>query len=57
VIYRLQDLIKMANRVQVCVDGKYVPARPMKTDLDRYWKGIWLVLRGKADVVVWPANQ
>ena len=56
-IYQLWDLLKMTQEVHVCINGNYIPARPMQGFLKTRIKAAWLVLTGKADAVVWPGGQ
>jgi len=57
-MWRLRDLINHCNTVATCIDGKYVPARPLYGDffLQRL-KWAWEVFRGRADAFVWPEGQ
>jgi hypothetical protein len=55
-IWQLMDLLEYARNNQTSHDGQYIPARPMRLLVNR-WKAAWLVLRDRADVVVWPGNQ
>jgi len=55
---QLQD----AGENKVCIDGKFVPARP-ENYKNRYLtvrkriKRAWAVFTGKADTFVWPGGQ
>jgi len=60
-IYRLSKLIRLANLNQKEIDGKWVPARPLSgpgwEPFPHLLRAAWLVLRGKADAVIWPEGQ
>lgn len=57
-MYTLEGLIKTANNSQVKINGRYVPARPIR--LYGLWydiKDAWAVLTRKADAFTWPEGQ
>ena len=59
-VWKLQHLIQSTNEVHTNVPGtdKWVPARPL--GMMSFWsrfRPAWLVFTGKADAVIWPANQ
>ena len=57
-IWNIQELVKHCQTVAAGINGKYVPARPMTGLCDmRRLKAAWVVLRGKADVVIWDEGQ
>ena len=56
-IYRLEDLIRIASQTAALINGTYVPARPMAGPWSWRAKAAWEVFRGRADAVRWPANQ
>jgi len=56
-IWTLQNLLASVSTTSVCIDGKWIPARPENWRFTNRWKAAWMVLRGKADAVVWPGNQ
>jgi len=57
-IWFLNELMKAANENAAQIAGTYVPARPYGwTSLRWRFKAAWLVFTGKADAVIWPANQ
>lgn len=59
-IWYLSELVKSAQTTHVELNGKWVAARPIN---HKYcsWKerfqAAWLVLKGEADVVIWPEGQ
>ena len=59
---QVEDLVKMTQECAVCIDGQYVPARPLPWDWGGWWsierlKDAWEVFRGRADAVKWPGGQ
>ena len=46
-----------ANRDSVCIDGRYVPARPYSGPWTWRIRAAWAVLRGRADAFTWPGGQ
>jgi len=43
--------------VTTCVNGKWVPARPLGYPSLRYRiRAAWLVLTGRADALIWPGD-
>ncbi len=60
VLYSLDGLVHVAtDGNKISADGKtYYPARPVGNPALRYrLKAAWFVLTGKADAVIWPADQ
>lgn len=58
IIIKLKDLYRSTDCSQICVNGKYVPARPSGYYSLRYrLKAAWLVFTGKADALIWPGGQ
>jgi len=55
-IFPIDDLVYLALNVRTQIDGKYVPARPLAGSFGKRWYGAWLVLTGKADVVIWKGQ-
>lgn len=57
-IFFLKDLTDLVNTVSTEINGEWIPARPIgyPSLLSRI-KAAWMVLTGKADVVVWPGEQ
>lgn len=59
-IYKLENLIKMVNgpeRSDACINGKWVPARPLGLfSLRSRLKAAWLVFTGRADAVEWEGQ-
>ncbi|MEJ0093293.1 MAG: hypothetical protein WDN46_17540 [Methylocella sp.] len=54
--YKAEDLAKSLNQVHACIDGQYVPARPINYRCDTPWMRIrlaWAVLTGKMDAIKW----
>ena len=57
-MYTLDQIVKSASQVHACIDGKYVPARPISgTFLFQRLKDAWAVWTGKADAFTWPCGQ
>jgi hypothetical protein len=59
-MWTLKSLIESAQSTQTCVDGQYVPARPINwqhRSLVERIREAWAVFTGHADVFVWPAGQ
>jgi hypothetical protein len=57
-MYKLESLIKDANNDQAEINGKWVPARPIR--IYGFWhdlKDAWAVFTRKADAVEWPEGQ
>ena len=43
---------------QACIDGKWVPARPIGLSyFSNRIKLAWMVFTGKADALIWPIGQ
>lgn len=57
-IWQLERLYKSVSECQREVSpGKWVPARPEPWPFMWRFRPAWLVLTGKADVVIWPEGQ
>lgn len=57
-IYKLEDLLRTVNQVQTCINGKWVPSRPLGlAGFIHHFRCAWLVFIGKADVLIWPEDQ
>jgi hypothetical protein len=57
-MYTLERLIKSAQEVHTCIDGEYVPARPISgTFYLQRLKDALAVYFGRADAFVWPKGQ
>ena len=57
-MYTLEWLIKSAQEVHTCINGRYVPARPISgTFIFERLKDAWAVWTGKADAFRWPEGQ
>jgi hypothetical protein len=57
-MYQVEEIIALANSTQAKINGKWVPARPIR--FGGFWYSLrdaWLVFRGKADAVIWPEGQ
>lgn len=52
--YTIADLVAMAQSTTKLVRGQWVPSRPIEDDLRGRISSAWMVLRGRADAVVWP---
>lgn len=56
-IWKIENLVHMANRCSGEIDGVWVPSRPIAyRPFPVVLRALWLVLRGRADVVVWPGQ-
>lgn len=54
---RLAEDARSNEGTSTCIDGKWVLARPMSgTFRFEKLKAAWLVLRGKADALVWTGQ-
>ena len=59
-MYKVEDVVEMAQMNSTCVNGKWVPARPINfqvRSLKERVKEAWAVFTGKADALVWPEEQ
>ena len=56
-LWYLKDLMDFAKSCQKCINGKWVPCRPVGPPMKWRLKAAWLVLTGKADAVIWPNEQ
>lgn len=57
-IWNLKDLFTHANSTSAEINNKWVPCRPVGlSTLKNKLRAIMLVLRNKADVVIWPEGQ
>lgn len=57
-MYTLEGLTKHANENQAEINGKWVPARPIR--MFGVWhdlKEAWEVFRRRADAFKWPEDQ
>lgn len=56
-LYTLKQL-QMQNESQTCINGKWVPARPLGLySIKNRIRLAWLVFTGKCDVLKWPEGQ
>ena len=56
-IWPLRSLIDHCDSCAVCINGKWVPARPLTGSWCRRVSAAWAVLTGRADAFVWPEGQ
>lgn len=57
-IWKLKDLFVHANSTSAEINNNWVPARPVGLlTIRNKIRAVMLVLRNKADVVVWPEGQ
>lgn len=56
-IWSLRSLIDHCDSVAACVNGKWVPARPLSGGLRYRIRAAWAVLTGRADAFTWPEGQ
>lgn len=56
-MYTMVDLFRESNSSQACIDGKWVPARPIPGPLLWRLHDAWKVLKGEADAFTWPRGQ
>jgi hypothetical protein len=57
-MYKLENLISESDNTQAEINGKWVPARPIR--IFGIWhdlKDAWAVLTRKADAFKWPEGQ
>ncbi len=58
IMWTLKGLIECANSNQTQINGKWVPARPLRlSGLKQRLQDAWAVLRDRADAFVWPESQ
>ena len=56
-IIELENLYRSTDCSQACIDGKYVPARPIGYfSLSYRLRAAWYVFTGKADALLWPGQ-
>lgn len=54
-IIRVQDIHKITETCETCIEGVWYPARPIGYfSLLHRVKAAWLVFTGKADALLWP---
>ena len=57
-MYKLKDLINDTNNTQVEINGRWVPARPIRLIGWRHdLREAWAVFTRKADAFTWPEGQ
>lgn len=58
-IWKLKNLVEHTEQCHTDTGTKgWVPARPLNYRSWRRWlREVWLVMTGRADLVVWPGNQ
>ena len=57
-LWTLGGLAKSVNHNSACIDGEYVPARPLGMDtLRERLRLAWGVFRGRYDALQWPRGQ
>lgn len=58
-LWTLRGLIDSVNSCSTCIDGQWMPSRPVnhRYDLRGRVRAAWLVLTGRADAVLWPGGQ
>lgn len=56
-MYQIENLLETAQTTAACINGQYVPARPISFGGIYYrFKDAWAVLTGKADAVRWTGQ-
>jgi len=56
--WSLKGLLRHINECQAEINGKWVPARTIGVGtLKNRVKLAWLVLIGRADILIWPEGQ
>jgi len=60
-MYQIENLIEMSSRSVACINGRYVPARPLPFNFGSLFcwerlKDAWEVFRGRADAVKWTGQ-
>lgn len=57
-IWELPKLLDIAQKVTMKVNDEWFSVRPIDTNnIQTRLRATWLVFTGKADAVVWPADQ
>ena len=57
-VWRLPTLLREVSKVSACVDGEYVPSRPVGFhSFGNRIRCAWLVFVGSADAVIWPEDE
>ena len=55
--YTIAELADLWNQTAAFINGRWAPARPKVASLTSRIKFAWLVIKGKADIVIWPEGQ
>lgn len=55
--WTLKNLIRHSTECHAKINGKWVPARPVRGPLISRARAALAVLTGKADAVTWPEGQ
>lgn len=56
--HTVEQIVTLAGSTRKQFGDKWVPARPTDgAGLITKIKHAWLVITGKADIVIWPCNQ
>ena len=59
-MWTLRGLVDSAASAQTCINGEWVPSRPINWKYRTLWQRFreaWAVFRGKADCFKWPKGQ
>ena len=61
-MWKLEKLLQSCKETQACVNGKWVPARPLNftrkyCSLLKRLRYAWQVVHGRAETFVWPEGQ
>lgn len=55
---KLRQFIREANSTETLLNREWVPARPYRShSLRSIFSDLWLVIAGRADVVLWPEDE
>lgn len=56
-MWTLKNLIECANHNHAYINGKWIPARPLRLGWLSHLKDAWAVFMDRADAVEWPEGQ
>lgn len=56
-MYTLKDVENLINSSSKCINGQWVPARPIIGSFYERLHDAYKVLTGKYDAIKWPGNQ
>jgi len=56
-MWQLRNLIDHCNSTHICINGEWMPARPLLDPWITRLKDAWKVYTGEYDALKWPGNQ